>query len=617
LTHRVVNTTSGNSIARILVGGLCISVGAYLLLPALGAVHVEGLSAQIQSLSGALNGGGIASHDPYLPLVTEFIFLTSPGVVDLLTLLHGTLGVSGDTSFRILTIGSLAALLAASVMFARSRGSVGKAAALAALILTPGVIDSGFFFNDNVVSAAFAALAMASLTPLAPVWRYLLAGALAGMAVLCRLDGIFALPLLLGVAMIGLPARLQAGRMLALVAGFILTMLASTAVNGTTLLDSLLIGRYFSYARQIGFDLRASLFSLVYFFGPITPLLLAIGIARRNQAGIIVRNWLDSAFFVVYPLLLCAFAVKTGREVRYLYPLLAPVIALHAGRGIEWLLEQVRKPAGQRRTLAVILVLGVFAVTFFTPPAVIALADGPRALVGRLWSPVLWWRWQGGINESMARLATLTEQLDREPAPLVLTSAWNDEFYVHLRLTERGYISTTAAETFPGCDGFSVYTRGAHRILHLRLHNEFYLVPYPHTTYGALATTRAAECPALSKITNTWITTFGSKGEKWIDPELIGFGYERFRQPLEVTYARDWLRERITHRAQTEPSWCCSDGLIDAVEITPAERATIISNARAIALKSANEEHTTPTAMFNVGREANRGRTKLTRDRWP
>jgi hypothetical protein len=240
----------------------------------------------------------------------------------------------------------------------------------------------------------------------------------------------------------------------------------------------------------------------VYFFGPITPLLLTIGIARRYQSGIIVRHWLDSAFFVVYPLLLCVFAVMIGREVRYLHPLLTPVIALHGGRGIEWLLEQVRKPAGQRRALLLIPVLGAFAVTFFAPPAVVALADGPRALVGRLWSPILWWRWQHGVNQSMTRLASLAAELDREPAPLVLTSAWNDEFYVRLRLIERGYINTTAAETFRGCDGFSVYTRGQHRILHLRLHNEFYLVPYPHTTYGALAITRAAECPALEAAAN-------------------------------------------------------------------------------------------------------------------
>jgi hypothetical protein len=613
-----VITAGGSLIPRILLGALCISLGAYFLSPALTAVHVEGLSAQIQSLAVALARGGIASHDPYLPLVTEFIFLTCPGVVDLLAFLHVTLGIDGDAAFRLLTIVSLAVMLAAAVMFARNRGSVGKAAALAALILTPGVIESGFFFNDNVVSAAFAALSLALLTPMAATWRYLASGVLAGMAVLCRLDGLFVLPLLVGVVLIETAPRPRAPvRLVALAAGFLITMVVSAAANGATLLDSLLIGRYFSYARQTGFDMRVSLFALRYFFGPITPLLLIIGIARKYQSGIIVRYWLDSAFFLVYPLLLCVFAVMTGREVRYVYPLLAPIIALHGGRGIEWLVKQVRKPAGQRKTLVLIPVLGVCAVTLFTPPAVVVLADGPRALVGRLWAPVLWWRWQHGVNQSMTRLASLTAELDREPAPLILTSAWNDEFYVRLRLIERGYISTTAAETFPGCDGFSVYTRGQHRILHLRLHNEFYLVPYAHTTYGALAITRAAACPALEAVTNTWVTTFGSKGENWIDPALLGFGYERFQQPLEVTYTRDWLRDLLTHRVQTESSWCCSDGLIDAVEIAPAERATIIANARAIALNSANQAHTTPAAMFAAGREANRGRTRLTQDRWP
>ena len=217
----------------------------------------------------------------------------------------------------------------------------------------------------------------------------------------------------------------------------------------------------------------------------------------------------------------------------------------------------------------------------------------------------------------MTRLAAFVTQLDREPAPLVLTSDWNDEFYVHLRLNERGYIDTTAAQTFRGCDGFSVYTRGQHRILHLRLHNEFYLVPYDHTTYGALAITRAAQCPALKETTRAWVTTVGSKGEKSIDPALIGFGYERFQQPLEFTFGRDWLREIATRRAQTEASWCCSESLFQAEEISPAERATIVANASAIAAASANEAHSTPAAMFNAGREANRGRTLLTQGRWP
>jgi hypothetical protein len=611
-----VNIPKDSAFWRKLAGGVCIVLGAYLVSPTLTAVHMEGLSAQIQSLSVALADGGIAGHDPYLPLVSEFIFLTSAGVVDLLALFHVGLGIDGDTAFRLLTAASLAMLLAASVAFARNRGSVGAAAALAALVLTPGVIDSSFFFNDNIVSAAFAALSLALLSPAASTSRYLLSGAIAGMAVLCRLDAILALPLLLGAVLVKRPDWPQSARRIpAVAAGFLITMGISAAVNGATLIDSLLIGRYFSYARQIGFDLRTSLFALVYFFGVVTPLLLAIGIASKQQEGINARRWLDSAFFIAYPLVVCLFALKTGREVRYLYPLLTPVIALHGGRGIEWLVQQIRTPRVQRQTLALIAVGGIIAATFFIPPAVISLADGPRTLVGRLWSPVLWWRWQQGVNESMTRVDGLVAQLDRDPAPLVLTSAWNDEFYVHSRLTLAGYVSTTAAQTFPGCDGFSVYTKGAHRILHLRLHNEFYLVPYPHTTYGALAITRAATCPALGETTNTWVSTFGSKGEKWIDPDLLGFGYERFKGPLEVIFARDWLRERVVHRVQPGPPWCCSDSLFDSVEITATERVTIIANASTIAASSANKAHSTPAAMLNEARKANRGRTRLTQGR--
>jgi hypothetical protein len=121
----------------------------------------------------------------------------------------------------------------------------------------------------------------------------------------------------------------------------------------------------------------------------------------------------------------------------------------------------------------------------------------------------------------------------------------------------------------------------------------------------------------MQAVSGTWVTTFGSKGEKTIDPALIGFGYERFRQPLEVDFAHDWLRERLTHKGAAGQLWCCSDGLFEAVRITPEERTTIVSNAQLIAQTSATEAHTTPDAMFSAGRDANRGRTSLTRDRWP
>src|SRR3569833_2014551 len=598
---------------RQLISGLVLLVSAWLLLPALTATHVEGLSAQLQSQSLAFAGGGIATHDPYLPLVTEFIFLKSPGVVDLLAWLQSTSGITGDSAFRVLTVTSLLLLMIASVSFAVWQGRVGWVAALAAVILSPGVAESGFFFNDNVVSAAFAALSVALLRPDAPIWRYLTSGLCAGAAVLCRLDGIFALPLLLGVVAIERNTRsLLLQRLTALAAGFLAAMVISAFINGATLIDSLLIGRYFSYARQIGFDLKANLFALAYFFGPVTPLLLLIGFMRHAQTGVITRRWLDAAFFCVYPILLCVFAVITGREVRYLFPLLTPVIALLGGRGIEFVVEQVRKPARQRQTMVLTIIVAAGTVVLLTPPAVISIADGPRMLVGRLWSPVLWWRWQDAVNESMSRVSGLASELDRESAPLVITTSWNGEFYVHLRLMELGYANSTAAAAFPGCDGFSVYTKGAHRILHLRLHNEFYLVPYPHTTYGALTAARAGECSAMSSISNTWLTTFGSQGDKWIDPKLIGFGYERFPHPLERTFTRDWLRELLVHMVETGPPWCCSDSLFDAVQISDADRAAIFANATVVAGLAATEAHSTPEVMFRMAREANDGRTALT-----
>jgi hypothetical protein len=294
---------------------------------------------------------------------------------------------------------------------------------------------------------------LALLTPAATSWRYLSSGALAGAAVLCRLDAVFALPFLAGIVLIEIqPWPRAARRVVALASGFLFTVAVSAAVNRVTILDSLSIGAYFSHIQARGYEWQTSLLALLFFFGPVMPALLTTGILRTGLVGINGGNWPHAACFVVYPLLLTAFAIKTGREVRYIYPLLAPVIALHGGRGVEWILAQLHKPAGERRALPLLAVFGVAVITFFVPPSGVTIADGPRAVLGRFWTPVLWWRWQRGVGQSMAQLAGFVDRLDREPATLVLTSHWNDEFFLRLRLSERGYINSTAAETFAGCE---------------------------------------------------------------------------------------------------------------------------------------------------------------------
>jgi len=70
--------------------------------------------------------------------------------------------------------------------------------------------------------------------------------------------------------------------------------------------------------QQAGYDLRLSVYALLYFFGPNHSLLLVIGIARKAQTGIIIRHWIGWRFLRPYPVLLCAFALKSGKEIRYL-----------------------------------------------------------------------------------------------------------------------------------------------------------------------------------------------------------------------------------------------------------------------------------------------------------
>jgi hypothetical protein len=486
---------------------LLVVLGGYLALPVFNSVHLEGVSAQMQSIALALGTFGISHHDTYQPLLTEFVFLTRQGVSELLLAINMVFGYTGDAGFRGLMIASVITILASAAIFARRWGNLDARLALAAMVLAPGIIESSFFFNDNIISAAFSALAMAIVIPGAGMLRYGAAGLAYCFALLCRLDAVFALPILVALAASDSDTLTQfIRRGVAFAAGVLLVGGLMTLMTGATPFDALLIAKAFAAATKS--FIKGGFGSIKFFFGVVTPIILIIGVwpdvhdfVRRK------RFWYPLAM-AVYPAILIAYAAKNGNEIRYLLPLLAPVVALQGGRGLRWVLDNLKAGSGSRRAAA-LAILGLLALTFVMPPSRVDVKDGPRELYGRLYATPIWWKWQGTVHTSMERLARTRSQLEAATQTVVIANHYNDDFYLRLRLFEAGYRDIPIASAYPGCGGFSVYRRGNSEVLHVRLNNNWQLAPMKQEIVSALMLEKAFACPVVKAHQSAILTGFG------------------------------------------------------------------------------------------------------------
>ena len=516
---------------------LLIVLGIYLSLPVFNSVHLEGFSAQVQSIALAMGSFGIARHDTYQPLLTEFIFLTRQGVSELLLAINKVFGYTSDAGFRGLMIASVITILASGAVFARRWGNVGVRLSLAAMVLAPGIIESSFFFNDNIVSTAFAALAMAIVIPGAGMLRYGVAGLAYCFALLCRLDAVFALPMIVALAASDSHTLMQfIRRGAAFAAGVLLVGGLMTMLTGATPWDALLIARTFAAATK-GFIKGIGFGAVTYFFGVVMPILLVIG-AWPDVRDFLRRKrfWYPLAI-AIYPVFLIAYAVKNGNEIRYMLPLLAPVVALQGGRGLRWLLDNLQAGSGRRRT-ASLAILGLLLLTFIAPPFIVKVKDGPRELFGRLYSTPFWWTWQGTVHTSMQRLARTQAQLEAARQTLVIANHYNDDFYLRMRLFEAGYRDIPIASVYPGCGGFSVYRRGDSEVLHIRLNNNWQLAPLKQEIVSALMLTRAFDCPVIKAQQSAIFTGYGEDFNA-LEWERFGLPYVGFDEQYNKAIITD------------------------------------------------------------------------------
>ena len=553
----------------VLLAGVLASM--WLMLPSLSSVHLEGFTAEMQSIAWLMAMSPGTPHDPHVPLVSQYIYQLKAGCSDLLQLIFRVAPHASDRAFRGLMLASFALLAWASLHCARQWGQVPAVLGWFALMLVPGLPEVSFFFNDNLPSAALAAASLACVAaPKASALRCAAAGALLALAMLCRFDAIFAGPMVLGAALCapggasGLK-RWAPACWLALSTSLCLLFLA--AMHGFSMLDVWVIGRQFTHFLA-EHEFSRMVWTRAYFLGLIAAPAWALGLVciwRECMDPDRVRQTLWRTTFVVYPILLFCFAPKVT-ESRYILPLLASILTWHVARGLAWTCQALRTD-GTPRWLAMVCVVWGCAV-LLAPPGVRQMLDGPRALAGRLWSPYFWRQWQEASATSMQKLDALVSSLGDVEQSVVISLQHNDEFYLHLRLIEAGYTPTPVQTALPGCAGFGVMQKGSLTVMHVRTDPKWFIAPVRRHDNVALQMAGAIDCADWKSTSPVYLTTYGTRDVGML-PTVLGLSDDIFQGERIGTFFH-WKHHLKLHKT---PEFLPKFEYLDHVQLAPEDQA--------------------------------------------
>jgi hypothetical protein len=491
------------AIGRMVLRWCAALVALWLCSPVLWSQHVEAYTTSLLSIATAANRGDPMAADYLMPVVTEFLYFTRPGMIGLFELTGRLFGGPDDLHFRAVMLASFAVLVAASVCIARREGRITWPFALAAVLLVSSATEICSFFNDNAPSTALAVAAMAVASWRDKTWSYAPAGALLAAAMLCRLDALLLAPAIAGIAWTRHPRLAPiAWRGLAALLGALAVFALAAVWLKATPLDASLAARGFYPALPASTRVKVMLMAI----GLPGLLLVGIGtVAAWRRSSQEDRRWAWRATFIGVPLLIVAAGLLTSGEVRYIYPLLTPFVAMHGGRAFELLMTALSGPR-RRAAVAMLAAIGVLAAV---PPVRIEVREGPHSTVGRLWMPALWWRWQSDVHDNFRRVDGLVAQIGKAPRTLVISTYFNDDFYLKQRLIEAGY-RILPSQPLLGCKGIAVYDDGRHLVAHIRAWNHYSLAGTSQSALTAAMIDNGLSCPALARFGQAFLTIYGS-----------------------------------------------------------------------------------------------------------
>ncbi|HKP14908.1 MAG TPA: hypothetical protein VJT85_02555 [Gemmatimonadaceae bacterium] len=454
-----------------------------LLFPALTPAHVEGFSASIVSLGLYIRDGDVSRFDTLYPVSLEFFGLSRLGTTVAVSLLSRLPGVSGDMAMRVTVWVSFVVFLIASAILTRRWSSAGWTATAVALLLLPGVSESAFFFNDNVLSSALALSALALVATMPSVASAAAAGLLFGAAMLARTDALLlapAVPLLFYET-----DRLQRRFFLKSAAFGVccaVVVFGVLALFHSTFLDVVRISAYVVSLWARGWSLLRHAEQGVLFAGVPGAIFAGLGIFQVVRQ----RNLLTLLLLLAVPLLFNLASLGKLWQARQLLPL-TPFIAALVIRG--WRYAAPELTASRLPSMRAVLV-AVTAFVVFGPLVNYRIDDGPRATIGRLRNLRQWPRWQRAVNSNGRELSRFAADLGAARRSVIVTDEWNSDRYFHLALQDAGFEIAPTTDLPAQCRRISEqFVRGSSRVVHVRLHTPFLragelLLPERASTYA-------------------------------------------------------------------------------------------------------------------------------------
>lgn len=438
-----------------------IACGAWLCWPALYPVHVEGFSAAIVALGIHLGQGTLPDFFPSQPINTEYFGLTKLGAVLGIAGL-AKLGIPGETAMRLLM--ALGALLLAGGSARLVRHWTGAPWLLicSILLLIPGVAESSFFFNDNVLGAGLLVAALAIFCDRQRVAAALATGVLIGMAVAVRTDLVLVAPAILLMAWERQPLRRAAAATAIAAAASIVTLCLIYALVGASPLDAVRAGGAAVELWAKPGDAQKQFQSLLLFLGLPALVLCIFGVRTVLAAA----DWRRPVLLFGIPLLTNLALAGKIWEVRQLL-VLTPFLAAVAVQGALVLVTDWNRG----RRLAPAAIGAAMAAILLAPPALRYGSDGPRAMIGRAWAIRDWAEWQAGVRNNFALIDRVIAAAPRGRTLAVVTDYWDEDRYLHLRLVEQGF--RAAAQPRP-CDAIGQsMAKDGRTILQLSPHQAF------------------------------------------------------------------------------------------------------------------------------------------------
>ena len=458
---------TGLSLRQLLAWLVVLLAAAWLLSPIVAPIHAEGFSASIVSLALHLNQGHIADFDRLNPANLEYFAHSRLGTVLLESTLTGPLRIDGELGLRLITWAGFLALVVSSFLLVRRWSDASAILVVALLLLTPAVAESAFFYNDTIFAAALGVSALAMVTLSDSIWATIGGGLLLGAAVVARLDAVLLAPavVLVGYQQNGLQRRFWV-RAVIFAAGVAIPVLLLPAALGTSIFR---IYAVTSHAVQLWGEpikLLQHARELAFFAGMPVMVLAALGVYSLSQR----REFSRLLLLAGVPLLFNLAAFGKIWQSRQLLPMTPFLVTLAA---IGWLHVSATSARDGGRLRAIVVAICVFVLA--APPFVIRMSDGPRAPYGRLWSPLLWSRWQAAIRTDIGGIHDLVA---RQPVgtSVVVTDTWNGDRYLHLAFQEAGYNVISPGVGDSTCRRVTeTFAKGDRRVVHVRLHQPFLL----------------------------------------------------------------------------------------------------------------------------------------------